>query len=142
MFAAYLYGCECWSTIDAVSEDILSLERKLLKNILQVKPSTPNALIYIELGRPDMIAKIKTRQKRFFENCKKLTKEEAIMRCILELCQGLEIVQYYEALEDGLHIQRLQAMKNEVEASSGTHCIRYNEISGLSCVDAIYNQFL
>ena len=142
MFMAYLYGCECWSTIDEVSEDILALERKFLKTILQVKPSTPNAIIYIELGRPDMISKIKTRQKKFYENCKKVTKEEAIMRCILDLCQGLDIVKYYEALGDGLDIQRLHQMKGEIESSTGTHCIRYREISDMSCVDPIYNQFL
>ena len=49
MFLAYLYGCECWSTIDEVSENILALEQKFLKSILQDKPSTPNALVYIEL---------------------------------------------------------------------------------------------
>ena len=64
------------------------------------------------------------------------------MRCILELCQGLDMVQYYEALEGGLDIQRLQHMKTEIESSSGTQCVRYKEISGLSCIDAIYNQFL
>ena len=89
-----------------------------------------------------MISKIKTRQKKFYENCKKLTKEEAIMRCILDLCQGLDIVKYYEALEDGLDIQRLHQMKGEIESSTGTHCIRYKEISDMSCVDPIYNQFL
>ena len=46
MFAAYLYGCECWFTIDEVAEKILVVERKLLKQILQVKPNTPNEMIY------------------------------------------------------------------------------------------------
>ena len=64
------------------------------------------------------------------------------MRCILELCQELDIVQYYEALEVGLDIQSLQDMKNEIKSSSGTQCVRYKEILGLSCVDAIYNQYL
>ena len=50
------------------------------------------------------------------------------MRCILELCQGLDVVQYYEALEDGLDIQRLQHMKNEIESSSRTQCIRYKGV--------------
>ena len=104
MFLAYLYGSECWSTIDEVGENILALERKCLKSILQVKPSTPNALIYIELGRPDMISIVKVRQKNFYERCKKLTKEQAIMRCILEMCQNLnlDITRYYKALDDGL----------------------------------------
>ena len=66
MFAAYLYGCECWSTIDKVAEKILAVERKLLKQILQVKPNTPNEMVYTELGRCDMISAIKVRQKTFF----------------------------------------------------------------------------
>ena len=96
----------------------------------------------MELKRSDRISKIKSRQKRFFENCKKLKKEEAVMRCILDLCQELEIVQYYEALQDGIEIQQLQKMKLEIESSTGTQCIRYKEIYDMSSIDPIYYQFL
>ena len=65
MFAAYLYGCECWSlSVDEVKEKILAIERKMLKMILQVKPSTPDQLIYVELGRGNVMCRIKQRQKR------------------------------------------------------------------------------
>ena len=45
-----------WS-ID-LSEQILSIERKLLKPILKVKPNTPNNIIYVALNRSDIISKI------------------------------------------------------------------------------------
>ena len=86
MFAAYLYGCECWWTIDTLDQDILATERKLLKRILKVKPSTPNDIIYVELNRCDIISKIKHRQRKFYKKCKTLKEDEATLRKILELC--------------------------------------------------------
>ena len=47
-FVAYLYGCECWWKIDSVASSILADERRILKRILQVKPNTPNDIIYVE----------------------------------------------------------------------------------------------
>ena len=142
MFAAYLYGCECWSTIDKVTDKLLVIERKLLKSILQVKPSTPNAIVYTELGRCDRISMIKVRQKKFYANCKKLTKEEAVMRCILDLCKDLDIVKYYEDLNNGLDVQSRERMKDEITGATTTHHERYREITDVSYVDAIYGQFL
>ena len=142
MFAAYLYGCECWSTIDNVGEKLLAIERKLLKHILQVKPSTPNAIVYTELGRCDRISMIKARQKRFYTNCKKLTEEEAVMRCILELCKDLDIVRYYENLNDGIDVRSREKMKDDIVSATTTHCERYRVITDATYVDAIYGQFL
>ena len=142
MFAAYLYGCECWSTIDHVKDKLLALERKLLKVILQVKPSTPNAIVYTELGRCDLIARIKSRQRNFFQKCKELSKEESIIADILELCQGLDIIKYYEELDDDLDVQSRDQMKHEIKTATTTQCQRYNELTDLTNVDAVYNRFL
>ena len=142
MFAAYLYGCECWSTIDKVEEKLLAIERKLLKTILQVKPSTPNAIVYTELGRCDRMSMIKARQKRFYTNCKKLTEEEAVMRCILELCKDLDIVKYYENLSDGVDVRSREKMKNEILDATSTHCERYLDVTDVRYADSIYRQFL
>ena len=142
MFAAYLYGCECWSTIEKVEEKLLAIERKLLKRLLQVKSSTPNAIVYTELGRSDRISMIKARQKRFYMNCKKLTREEAVMRCILDLCKDLDIVRYYESLNDGIDVRSREQMKNEIVGAETTQCKRYKEVTDVTYVDAIYGQFL
>ena len=83
---AYLYGCECWWSIDDISEQILSIERKLLKTILKVKP---NDIIYVELNRPDIISKIKQCQEKFYKKCKMLQQDEAVVREVLGLGLGL-----------------------------------------------------
>ena len=53
MFAACLYGGECWPKIDLVASSILAQERRILERILQVKTNTPNDIIYVELNRCD-----------------------------------------------------------------------------------------
>ena len=142
MFAAYLYGCECWFTIDEVAEKILVVERKLLKQILQVKPNTPNEMIYTELGRCDMVSTIKVRQKNFFRRCQQLNKEEASLKTIMELCKHLEIFKYYESLEDGIAEHSKDEMKQKINAATTTYCMKYKEITGAVYNDAIYGQFL
>ena len=92
MFGAYLYGCECWSTIDEVAESILVTEHKLLKRILQVKPRTPNEIVYTELGRCDTISTIKMRQKRFFQRCKKLSTHDSAKSDQFYLYEGFYFI--------------------------------------------------
>ena len=143
MFAAYLYGCECWSsTIEEVREKILAIERKLLKIILQVKPSTPNEIVYTELGRCDMMCRIKKRQKRFFESCKQLTGEDAILSKIMSMCSHLEFFKYYETLGDDLDLVNMSEMKEVINNSTKSHCTRYREISEVKYNDVIYGQYL
>ena len=89
-------------SIDEISEKILAVERKLLKMILQVKSSTPNELVYVELGRCNILCRIKQHQKRFFERCKQLTDEDAILSRIMKLCTHLDFYKYYELLGDNL----------------------------------------
>ena len=143
MFAAYLYGCECWSSsIDEIKENILATERKLLKMILQVKPSTPNELLYVELGRCDVICRIKKRQKRFFERCKQLTDEDAILSRIMSLCTHLDFYKYYESLGDNLDQDNMTEMKNSINNATTTYCTRYKQMCGMKYNDCIYGQEL
>ena len=85
MFAAYLYGIETWWQSDLIIEDILLLERKLLKSILCVKRNTPDELLYIELDRHDIATTIKYRQYKFFRKLLSLQVDEAVSRKIVEL---------------------------------------------------------
>ena len=142
MFAAYLYGCECWWCIDKLEEDIRATERKLLKAILKVKTNTPNDIIYAELDRCDVISKIKHRQKMFFKKCKALKQEEAVVKKILEMCISLDICKYYESIPDDLPKSSKSDMKARIRDSESTYNVRYNEISNCKYNDNIYNQFL
>ena len=143
MFAAYLYGCECWSSsIDEVKDKILAIERKMLKMILQVKPSTPNELLYVELGRGDMICKIKQRQKRFFERCQQLTDEDAILSRIMNMCTHLEFYKYYELLGDNLEKENIDEMKYTIDNATTTYFARYEDLCGTTYNDCLYGQYL
>ena len=84
----------------------------------------------------------KVQHKRFYTNCKKLTEEEAVMRCILELCKDLDIVRYYENLNDGIDNHSREKMKNDIVSATTTHCERYRELTDVQYVDAIYGEFL
>ena len=64
------------------------------------------------------------------------------MRCILDLCKDLDIVKYYEDLNNGLDVQSRERMKDEITGVATTHHERYREITDVSYVDAIYGQFL
>ena len=95
VFAAITYGCEAWFSIDMVAEKLLKIERSLLTRILCVRSSTPNDLIYAELGIPDIISKIKKRQFTFFRKVILLDYEDATIRSILDMCLNLPCYQYY-----------------------------------------------
>ena len=113
-----------------------------MKRILQVKPSTPNEIIYTELGRCDIISKIKVRQKNFFRRCNELTKEEAALKTILEMCKHLDIYKYYESLEDGLDDRSRKEMHETIISSPATYCTTYKELTSATYNDVIYGQFL
>ena len=143
MFAAYLYGCECWSmSVDEVKDKILGIERKMLKKILQVKPSTPSEIVYVELGRCDIMSRIKQRQKRFFERCKELTDEDAILSRIMKLCTHLDFYKYYDLLGENLDKTSLEGMKSTINNATTTHLTRYRDICGTNRNDCLYGQFL
>ena len=57
--------CECRWKIDDLATKVLAKERKLLKAILKVKPSTAND-IFAELNRIDELIKIKCIQFKFY----------------------------------------------------------------------------
>ena len=51
--------CETWGDLSAISEKVLKEERQALKQILGVKSSTPNNLLFIELDRADIVGTMK-----------------------------------------------------------------------------------
>ena len=137
MLASYLYGCECWFKIDAVSDLLLIEERKILKKILQVKSNTPSEIIYIELNRVNIITKIKHMQFKFLKKFKLLKCEDSISRRILESCHHLDIHRYYESLKNDIHQRFMMQIKEQLYASTTTYCTRYVDIS-----DCKYNAFI
>ena len=129
-------------SVDEVKDKILGIERKMLKKILQVKPSTPSEIVYVELGRCDIMSRIKQRQKRFFERCKELTDEDAILSRIMKLCTHLDFYKYYDLLGENLDKTSLEGMKSTINNATTTHLTRYRDICGTNRNDCLYGQFL
>ena len=65
-----------WWKVDHIKDELLKDERKILKTILGVKQGTSNDHVYLELSRPDIVSKIKDRQK-FYTKLHKLDEADA-----------------------------------------------------------------
>ena len=98
VFSAILYGAATWGDITSVSEKILQAERQALKRCLGVKSSTPDDLLYLEVGRADIVAITRDRQCKFYQKLMSLEEDTAVVLDVLEMCKGLSIVRYYESL--------------------------------------------
>ena len=142
MFNAYLYGIEAWWGIDAFKNQLLLLERKLLKNILGVKRNTPDDLLYLEIDRPDIMAVIKWRQYSFFKRLLSLDEEEAISRKLTSMYSHLPIIRYYEDLDKDV------IMKNKVnrlhlsQQATTTYISRYHNLIDRRYSHIIYDNFI
>ena len=142
MFPALIYGCETWFTIDSVTEKLLKIERSLLKRILGVRGSTPNDLIYVELGIPDIISKIKKRQIDFFRKTSSLNYEDASIRSILDKCVDLPCYKYYLDIDLNITKKNIIARRHKIETSEQTYSSRHSTILGFTHCEALYDDFL
>ena len=77
-----LYGCEIWGMEN--TEKIEQFRLKSLKQILQIRNSTPAYIIYGELGKMPLKTTIKTRMLRFWTRIK-MGKTEKISSQLLNL---------------------------------------------------------
>jgi hypothetical protein len=59
VFLAILYGIECMGDVSCIEKKLRDIERKALKAILCVKKGTSNDLVFHELKRGSIIARIK-----------------------------------------------------------------------------------
>lgn len=98
VFAALLYGVECWGNLDHIPSKLLNIEMKALKSIMKVKKSTTNDLVYHELNRCSIISKIKDRQYSFFDKVSKLSKDDALLASYIDTCNNTTIITYYKYL--------------------------------------------
>ena len=143
MFAAYLYGSEAWWRIDEVSTEILALERKLLKCVLGVKPfGTPDDLIYIELGRHDIISIVKHRQKLFFQRLLELGSDEAVARRIVDLYRELPMFSYYDELNTEILSVSMSERFERSVAATATYSSRYHDLIDTQYNHIIYDSYL
>ena len=141
MFPALLYGCEAWGEFSCVHDKIRKIEKKALKAILKVKSGTTNDLVYYELRRGDIVAKIKDWQYRFYQKVSQLPPGEAIVTHALSLCKETSIVEYYENLHDHHVVDDCVEREERIRSSTSSMIVYYvNLVSDeKSC---IYDSFL
>ena len=134
MFSAYLYGVETWYEIDDVADDLLMLERKLVKRILGVKSNVPDELLYLELDRADILTFVKQRQYRFYQNLLKLGEEESICRKLVSLFHYLPMFDYYRDLREDA-VKRSKASRLEQSRNNAnTLSERYHQLIDLQTI--------
>ena len=142
MFAALTYSCEAWFAIDEISEELLKTERSLLRRILCVRDSTPNDLIYAELGIPDIVSKIKKRQFNYFQKIISLSHQEASVRLIIDMCNRLPCYQYYLNINPRINEYNISTRHERITSSTRTYDIRYSSIVGFSYCNSLYDNCL
>ena len=140
VLGAILYSCETWGIIDEIADELVVIDRQLVKRALGVKASTCNDTVFYEIKRPSIIAKIKDRQYAFFRKIMNLTKEDAVIKNIISLCEDSSIIQYYYHLNDNnctLDIERLNRKIGNMDSSL---IVYYRNLVGLenSCIYSHY----
>ena len=144
VLCAILYACECWGDLSFLEKYLVDMETKALKTILKVKNGTTNDLIYHELRRPTVMARIKDRQYRFFQKIKQLTPEDAIVSSIVYICQDSSIIRYYMDLEDGNSKLEMEQRERRILESNSSMCIYYRNMNfqQKSCIyDSMTNDY-
>ena len=139
MFMAYVHGSETWYKIDDVSDDLLLLERKLLKRILCVKSNVPDDILYLELDRPDIMSVIKQRQLNFYQNLLKLGEDESITRKLVAQYQYLPMFDYYKCLrKDAVKKDKVNRLE-ESKKCTNTLTERYHHLIDMKYNHVVYS---
>ena len=116
-----------------ISKKLLTLELGLLKAVLEVKKATPNNLVYQELNRGSIVAKIKDKQCKFITKLDHLNENEAIVKSMWIRSQELDssYSRYYNGLSNNNSEQDKLHRKNILINSTKMMDIRYRDLVGL-----------
>ena len=142
VLSSILYGCETWGDLSFIRTKLETIELDLLKSTLGVKKGTPTNLVYHELNRGSIVTKIMDRQKAFVNKIDGLSEDDALVKCVWNQCQHLDICQYYNSLSNdnfGLNkSQRVQLLNS----SPKTMDERYRNLIGLNETHRIYDSYV
>ena len=142
MFNAYLYGSETWWKIDELNNQLLLLERKILKTILCVKNNTPDDILYLELNKHDIVASIKQRQYSFFKRLLALNEDEAVVRKIVSFYRNLPICNYYDTLAPDIITVNKSSRYDKLQNGTSTYIARYRQLIDPPLNHVIYDSYL
>ena len=140
VLGAILYSCETWGIIDEIADELVVIDRQLVKRALGVKASTCNDTVFYEIKRPSIIAKIKDRQYAFFKKIMNLTEEDAVIKNIISLCEDSSIIQYYYHLNDNNCTLDIERLNRKISNMDSSLIVYYRNLVGLenSCIYSHY----
>ena len=72
MFPSLLYSCETWGNLNKLKKRLFLMEKKALRSCLGIKQSTPDAILYVEINKPDIVTTIYSWQQKFYEKFKSI----------------------------------------------------------------------
>ena len=121
VYNALLYGFECMGDISCIEgKKLRKIETKALKAILGVKKGTSNDLIYHELRRSSIIARIKDRQYNFYKKLSEIPTENAIVKLIIDQCKDSAMIKYYQSLSGENSADEMNERENRIVASESS----------------------
>ena len=141
VLGSILYGCEGWGDLSPIASKLELIELNLLKCALGVKKGTPTDIVYHELNRGGIVSKIMDRQHQFIKKLDGLSEEEALVKCLWNQSQQLDITTYYNTLtnenyEKDKHDRALRLVSSEKSMDK-----RYCELIGLKETNCIYDSY-
>ena len=142
VFSALLYGVETWEDIELIKKEILSIEIKALKAILNVKKDTSNDLVYHELRRGTIFSKIKDQQWKFYQRLMKVKVDESLCISIYKICKEIEFAKYYRNLHGNNYKNDIEARNQKIITSEASMISYYRnlELHVKSC--SIYKNYM
>ena len=142
LFTSILYAVEVFGDISCVEKKLRLAEQKALRSILQVKKGTSTDLLYNEIKRPDVIARIKDSQYNFFQKVLSLNEDEAMVKSLLELCKDTPIVHYYESLSANNKQKNILDRQTRISQSDASMLQYYTSIVNVDVKSNIYSNFV
>ena len=128
VFQALLYGVECWSDVSFLDQKLQDMEVKALKAIMGVKKGTTTDLIYHELRRSSISARIKDRQCNFYKKLSELSEEDAIVKTVIRICADSRMIRYYESLSNNNTDRDINDRETRIMESESSMCAYYREL--------------
>ena len=140
VLGAVLYSVECWGNISCVEEKLRNAELKALRAILGVKRGTTTDLIYHELQRCSIVAKIHDRQYKFHSKLVEMSSENAIAKLVMDMFEDSTMLTYYRNLHDKNGEQEINERAERIQSSEQSMCKYYRELN--MSPSSIYNSML
>ena len=142
LFGSILSAVEAFGDISCIEKKLRLAEQKALRCILGVKNSTPVDLLYNEIKRPDIIAKIKDLQYNFYQKVKEFTEEEAVVRSILRICTNTSMVRYYESLTSDNKEVNIREREHRISCTTTSMLQYYGSIVEIKTTSSIYCNYI